>query len=127
MAVGQALFEKGDVKAGISELEQARTLEPTPLVSGGLGYAYAKAGRTADARRLLDELKSQSSTRYVASYWSALIHAGLAEPDEAFAWLAKAYQERSWWIVWIKTDPRLDTLRADSRFTDLMRRVGFPQ
>jgi Flp pilus assembly protein TadD len=126
MAVGTALVEQGDFKTGITELEKAKALEPTPLVFGSLGYAYAKTGRTADARRLLNELQAQSGTRYVASYWPALIHIGLNEKDEAFAWFTKAYEERSWWMVWIKTDPRVDPLRSDSRFTDLMRRIGFP-
>jgi len=76
---------------------------------------------------LLAELKKQSKERYVASYWIAMIYAGLDEKDEAFAWLEKAYQERSWWLVWIKMDPQVDSLRSDARFTDLMRRVGFPQ
>ena len=56
-----------------------------------------------------------------------MIYVGLDEKDEAFAWLEKAYQERSWWLVWIKMDPKVDSLRSDARFTDLMRRIGFPQ
>ena len=56
-----------------------------------------------------------------------MIYAGLDEKDEAFAWLEKAYQERSWWLVWIKMEPMVDNLRSDSRFKDLMRRVGLPQ
>jgi hypothetical protein len=57
-----------------------------------------------------------------------VIYVGLDEKDEAFAWLEKAYQERSWWLLlWIKMDPQVDSLRSDSRFADLMRRIGFPQ
>ena len=55
-----------------------------------------------------------------------MIYVGLDEKDEAFAWLEKAYQERSWFLVWIKMDPQVDSLRSDARFIDLMRRVGFP-
>jgi TolB-like protein/Tfp pilus assembly protein PilF len=124
-AVGEALVQKGEVAAGIDELEKAKTLEPTPLVLGGLGYAYATAGRAADARKVLDELKTLSAKRYVAAYWSALICAGLNEPDQAFAWLEQGYRDRSFWMVWIGTDPRLDVLRPDARFGDLLRRIGF--
>jgi serine/threonine protein kinase/Flp pilus assembly protein TadD len=127
MALGSALFEKGDISAGIEELEKAGAMEPAPHVFGNLGYAYAKSGRKNEARKLLAQLKEQSKGRYVAAYWIAVIHAGLNEKDEAFVWLQKAYQERSWWLVWIKMDPKVDSLRSDSRFIDLMRRIGFPQ
>jgi eukaryotic-like serine/threonine-protein kinase len=127
MALGGALVEKGDFSAGIEELEKAKTMEPTPLVIGQLGYAYAKSGRKDEARKLLTELKELAKRRYVASFWIAMIYVGLDEKDEAFAWLEKAYQERSWWLVWIKMDPKVDSLRSDARFIDLMRRVGFPQ
>ena len=47
-----------------------------------------------------------------------MIYVGLDEKDEAFAWLEKEYQERSWWLLWIKMDPQVDSLRSDARFTD---------
>jgi serine/threonine protein kinase/Tfp pilus assembly protein PilF len=127
MALGSALFEKGDISAGIEELEKAKTMEPTPLVIGQLGYAYAKSGRNDEARKSLAELKEQSKGRYVPPFWIAMIYVGLGEKDEAFAWLEKAYQEREWWLVWIKMDPKVDSLRFDSRFIDLLKRLRFPE
>jgi eukaryotic-like serine/threonine-protein kinase len=127
VALGQALFQKGDYSTGIEEIEKAKAMEPTPIAIGLLGYVYARSGRKDEARKLLAELKEQSNARHVSPYWIAMIHAGLGEKDEAFAWLEKAYQERSSWLVWIKMDPMVDSLRSDSRFTDLMRRIGFPQ
>jgi serine/threonine-protein kinase len=127
MALGQALFQRGDYSTGIDEIEKGKAMEPTPPSIGQLGYAYAKTGRKDEARKLLAELKEQSKGRYVASYWIAMIYVGLDEKDEAFTWLEKAYQERSFWLLWIKMDPMVDSLRSDSRFTDLMRRIGFPK
>jgi hypothetical protein len=49
----------------------------------------------------------------------------LGENDQAFEWLQKACEERSSWLIWLKVDPRLDSLRTDPRFMDLVRRVGF--
>ena len=63
----------------------------------------------------------------MASYWIAMIYVGLDEKDEAFAWLEKAYQERSWWLLWVKMNPMVVRLRSDPRFIDLIRRIGFPQ
>jgi serine/threonine protein kinase/Tfp pilus assembly protein PilF len=126
MTLGQGLVDTGDFSKGIGELEKAKAMEPTPLVIGLLGYAYAKAGRKDEARKVLADLKEQSKTRYVPPYWIALIYTGLNEKDDAFAWLEKAYQDREYWLVWLKTDPKLDSLRSDARFADLMRRIGFP-
>ena len=127
MTLGNCLFDKGDYAAGIEELQKAEAMEPTPHLIGNLGYACAKAGRKDEARKLLAELKELSNRRYVAPYWIAMIHVGLDEKDEAFAWLEKAYQQHSFFLLFIKMDPMVDSLRSDSRFTDLMRRIGFLQ
>ena len=127
MTLGRALFAKGERAEGIKELEKATQLEPTPHLKGTLAFYYAKANRRDDARRLLEELKQQSKVRYVASYWIGMIYVGLNDNDEAFRWFEKAYQERSWWLMFIKMDPMLDGVRSDPRFVDLMRRIGFPQ
>ena len=126
MALGSTLIETRESN-GIQELEKARTLEKSPLVMGHLGYYYAKTGRRDEARKLIEELQVLSKSRYVAAYWLAVIYAGLNEKDQAFTWLEKAYQDRSWWLVWLKTDPKVDGLRSDPRFADLMHRVGLPQ
>jgi hypothetical protein len=73
--------------------------------------------------RLLDSL---SKTQYVTSYAFALIHTALGQPDSAFAWLDRAVQERTHWLVWLNRDLRWKPLRGDPRFTSLVRRVGLP-
>lgn len=73
---------------------------------------------------MLDELRESAGERYVSPFDLALIHAGLEEADEALEWLEKAYEERNQWLSWLKVEPRLDVLRTDARFVDLVRRVG---
>jgi len=48
----------------------------------------------------------------------------LGDKDEAFAWLEKACQERSGSVRYLKVEPRLEPLRSDPCYGDLMRRVG---
>jgi tetratricopeptide (TPR) repeat protein len=127
MTLGLSLFQKGDYQAGIEELQKAKATEATPHLIGAVGYAYARSGRKDEARKMLAGLKELSIRRYVAPYWIAMIYVGLGDNDEAVTWLEKAYQERSWWLIFIKMDPMVDSLRSDARFIDLMRRIGFPQ
>lgn len=35
-----------------------------------------------------------------------------------------AYQDRSFFLIWLKVEPQFDSLRDDPRFQDLLRRVG---
>lgn len=127
MTLGNSLFQKGDYSTGIEELQKAKAIDSTPTPISQLAYAYAKSGRKDEALKLLAELKEQSKQRRVAPYLIAMVYVGLDEKDEAFAWIEKAYQERSWMLLWLKTSPDVDSLRSDARFIDLMRRIGFPQ
>jgi len=61
---------------------------------------------------------------YVSQYNLAVVYAALGDRDQAFASLDKAYEARSWYLTWLNVDPDLDSLRADPRFNDLVRRVG---
>jgi hypothetical protein len=86
------------------------------------------SGKRAEAQKTLDYLKELSAHSYVAPYNVAVIYAGLGEKDQAFAWLDRAYQERSYYIgEYLTTDARLDGLHSDPRYAELRRRVGLPE
>ena len=65
-----------------------------------------------------------SKRRYISPYLFAVVYVGLGDKDQAFAWLDKAYQDRSFWLIWLKFEPRFDSVRDDPRFQDLLRRIG---
>jgi hypothetical protein len=76
---------------------------------------------------VLDHLSELSRTSYVAPYNVALIYAGLNNRESAFEWLNRAYEARSYILaVYLSTDARLDNLRSDARFDELIQRVGLP-
>lgn len=91
------------------------------------GYAYALAGKTAEARAVLAELQQMSRRRYVAPCGVAVVYAGLGQKDEAFEWLAKALKGRDNTLVFIEVDPRFDALRSDARFAQLVKGAGLPR
>ena len=90
-----------------------------------IGYALAKAGRTAEAQALLDELKKRSETRYVPHYALAALHNGLGDREQALASLEKAFTDRDALMVFLKVEPKWDNLRSDPRFVELMRKMNF--
>ena len=57
----------------------------------------------------------------------ALIYAGLGDKDGAFAWLGKAYEARDPQLIWVNVEPELRSLRADTRFKDLLHRMNLAQ
>ena len=88
-----------------------------------MGIAEAK--RAQEALKEFDKVVRQGT--YAPAFSRVPLYVGLAEKDRAFEWLERAYEERSDLLVYLNVDPRLDKLRSDSRFKDLMKRVGLPQ
>jgi tetratricopeptide (TPR) repeat protein len=131
----QALWMLGHTYAANKQFDEAivtaekavRVSERTPGALGILGLAYGLAGRNAEATKVLNELLKLHERRYVTPAALANVYIGLGDKDNAFAWLEKAYQERSNYIAYLKVFPIVDPLRSDKRFADLMRRVGLPQ
>jgi TolB-like protein/Flp pilus assembly protein TadD len=122
----------GEVNLALGKFAEAiAALQKAVAMSAGgaemvalLGYAYAAAGECGQARRVLADLQESSARRYVSPYYIAAIYTGLGETERAFECLEQAYEDRSEWLVWAKVEPRLDVLRADPRFAELLRRVG---
>jgi hypothetical protein len=88
-----------------------------------LGHALGVSGDRAEAQRVLDEMKDLSTRRYVPPESIAVVYVGLGDRDRAFQSFEKAYRERSM-DSWVYPDLRLDPIRSDPRFKDLMRRMG---
>jgi eukaryotic-like serine/threonine-protein kinase len=121
---------KGMPREALAEYQKMPNL-PAPqtdqLLSGGLGYVYAVAGKHDDALKTIAQLEKLGKEKYVDSYLIAQIYAGLHDNNEAFRWLDRGVAQRSASMVYLKTDPFCDNLHADSRFADLLRRIGVPQ
>jgi tetratricopeptide (TPR) repeat protein len=121
--LGRVYVQKGMHSEAIAAFEKAVQLSGNREGRPALAHAYAKAGRTTVARSILAEMKINHRGRYLASPMIARIHLGLGEIDEAFEWLRKGIEERSYWIVFLKIDPVYDEIRSDPRFLDLLRAV----
>jgi tetratricopeptide (TPR) repeat protein len=126
--LGHTYAANGQFDEAVAASEKAVALSGrAPGALGILGLVYGLAGRRAEAQKVLNELLELNERRYVTPGALANVYIGLGDKDQAFVWLEKAYQERSYYMIWLKVWPIVDPLRSDARFGDLMRRVGLPQ
>ena len=125
--LGWAFNAKGMYREAIEEYRKALEMNKDPTATAFLALSLAKSGQRDEARKLLDQLKSESSRRYVPAYCFAIAHLALEEKDEVFAWLEKDIAERSTWNLVYGVTPELDELRDDPRFKDMLRRLNLPE
>ncbi len=120
--IGWVHLEKGDFRKAIEEFKY----EKLPYEQGrwGLAVAYARTGKTGEARKILNQFYQLARERYVSPTAFILIHLSLGEKDKAFEWLERAYEARDFDLCEIKVDPRLKPLRSDPRFSDLLKRMN---
>jgi TolB-like protein/Tfp pilus assembly protein PilF len=97
-----------------------------PLGPTFLALSYARAGRRADAQKLLQDLIAKAEREQRGSFLVAAVFATLGDKDRGFDWLDRAVKEHDTFLPWMKVDPEFDALRGDPRFDDLIRRIGIP-
>jgi TolB-like protein/DNA-binding winged helix-turn-helix (wHTH) protein/Flp pilus assembly protein TadD len=110
----------------VAEAEKGVQLTDSPIMRGFLAYVYAATGRANQARQIVDRLILERPKHYVCAFEIATTELSLGETDQAFRWFETAYDDRSLCIPTTKFDPRLDPVRSDRRYLDLIRRIGFP-
>ena len=121
--LGLAYLEKAMYAEAIAEIQKAVEISKgNTKILAMLAQAYAATGKTSDARRILAEL--ENGRTYVSHYEIAILYVRLGDYDQAFRWLERSYDERNNSLIFIKSDTRLDRLRKEPRFIDLLRRMG---
>ena len=95
------------------------------MTIGVLGIGYGLAGRTGEARQLLEELIARRRSAYVPASALAFIHDGLGELDESLGWIAKGIDERDPIIVTaFKSSPAYDRLRSHPVYQTLLQKMN---
>ena len=121
---GLAYEQQGHVDRAVEEFRTSvRMSGNVTFATAALGHLYGVAGKADEACAVYEELKARAERAYVPAYDIALVCTGMGWNDQALEYLARAQQERSGWMTYLKVDPRLDPLRGDARFIDLLRRV----
>ncbi len=124
--LGRVYEQMGMYQDAVAEFRRALSLSRSSEALAALGHVYAVSGSTPAALTILAELQELSKRRYVSPIEKAQVYAGLEKKDEALAWLQKACDERTYGLTVLHLSPVFDTLRSDSRFSELIRRIGLP-
>jgi tetratricopeptide (TPR) repeat protein len=130
--LGAAYWGEGKYQEAIQEWKDGAQLE------GDKGYAewaaamdlgYRSGGRTGALRKGIEVglAQRQAKTAYVSPYQIATGYADLGDKEHAFEWLNTAFKEHDGVLTSLPTDFQFDSLRSDPRYTELVRRIGFPQ
>jgi TolB-like protein/Tfp pilus assembly protein PilF len=123
--IGYAYLGQRRNEAATAEFQKAVELSKRASEDlGALGYCYAITGRRDGALAILKELDERYARRESLGIYLAIVNAGLGDKDQAFAWLEKDFQQRSSVLAYITWWFPLEDLRSDSRYDDLVRRMG---
>ncbi|MBA3568062.1 MAG: tetratricopeptide repeat protein, partial [Pyrinomonadaceae bacterium] len=123
--LGHAYEQKGHYEKAIAEYRTVletfgENADVKASIKALLARSYAAWGKRARATRIVQEIEKECPA---TPYLMAQVFGILGEKERAFTCLEKAFDERHFQLVGVKADPALDSLRADSRFTNLVRRM----
>ena len=121
--LGRAYLGKGMIPEGVAELRRAAELVDSDSDpdyawhAGELGYALARSGDTAAAKKILAGIPQSDPAA------ASCVYAGLGDKEKSIAMLTEAYRQH-----WFPFDAgflvQYDSLRGDPRFVELLHRVG---
>jgi TolB-like protein len=105
---------------------QALDIMPRVRTFNDVLRAYFK-GDKETVRRLLPELEAYPKETGALATEIADFHFFLGDIDKGFEWLERAYSKREGGLLGIQYDWFLDGVRTDSRYLDLLQRLGLDQ
>lgn len=122
------LIKQGRYAEALTEAQKSAQLSNRANASLALlGHVYGKLGQRSDADAVIKELEKRYADRLADGRDLVVVYAGLDDKDNAFAWLEKAFNDRSVFLMFLKLEPLMDSLHSDPRWSDLERRVGMTQ
>ena len=123
----QALELSGDTEEALKQYRLATLLCPDlPWLRALEAICLVNTGRREESLAILRQLEDLRETEYVDAYFQAQLQHALGCTDEAFLELARAVDENSAALAVLDVDPRMDPLRADSRFAAIRDRALNP-
>ena len=127
-SLGLAYEQQGNTQDAVLEFMRAKiAMREDPEKTSALKKAYAEGGREAFWREYLSQLTKEAEDHYVPQTAIAAVQLRLGENHKALAALEKAFEEKDGGLVELKVEPLFEPLRPNTKFSELLRRVGLAQ
>lgn len=125
--LGRIYTSQGKFDEAEQEFQKMDSLRKWTPAMAAMGFLYGLWNKPEKAEAVVQEFDALAREgKYASSYAYAAIYAGLKDKERTFAYLDKAYAERSHWLLWLNNDPRFDGVRQEPRFKELVHKVGLP-
>jgi tetratricopeptide (TPR) repeat protein len=94
---------------------------------GTLGWIYGKAGASERAQALLQEMRTTTKPRAPSPLHLSWVYLGLNKTNSATEQLEEGLQTRDPGLMFLRFDRRFDPIRQDTRFREILKRIGLDQ
>jgi TolB-like protein/DNA-binding winged helix-turn-helix (wHTH) protein/Tfp pilus assembly protein PilF len=121
--LGEAYLRKEMYPQAIAAYRESASLGDSSS-SAPLGYAYGRAGKRAEAKKIIEQLHRRPNMSPTSI---AIVYAGLGDKNRAFALLERAFKEHDDSLIYVRSQTFFDPLRSEPRFQALLRRMAFPR
>jgi eukaryotic-like serine/threonine-protein kinase len=123
LQVGNILHQLGKFEESLEMCRKAaRMMHNSPLPVYNLCFALVANGHLDEAREFVRKMEESAAENYVGIYFLAMSNLAVGETDKTFYYLQKAIDEKNHWLLWLGTEPKLDSIRSDPRFDKLYER-----
>jgi tetratricopeptide (TPR) repeat protein len=106
--------------------KESRERKDDPILSWDRGMIYAAQGRREEALKIVKELERLNGSDLSQALLISKLYATLHDRDQALGWLERGLNMGAIGGFY-KDEPVWDSVRADSRFSMLLQRMGVPQ
>ena len=123
LQLGNILMQTGQFEEALEMCRKAVEMMPdSPLPAYNFCFALVANGRLDEAREIVKNLEETARENYVGIYFLAMCNLAIGETDRTFYFLRKAIDEKNHWLLWLGTEPKLDSIRTDPNFDQLYQR-----
>ncbi|MDP9172165.1 MAG: tetratricopeptide repeat-containing serine/threonine-protein kinase [Acidobacteriota bacterium] len=125
--LGLACYNAGRMDESLAAMQKAVELSNGSVALGPLGFVYGHLERLDEAFEIIARLRRMAEEHYVSPLETALVYGGMLSLDEAFLELGRACDDRTSDLVLYHHYPWPEKMRADPRYAEISRRIGFPE